>query len=105
MTEKIGVYLIVEFNWPGNMTTEHAKKARAFHDVVVAQDGWIREAVAAANGVGAGPSSIWVLWLESYASLDRLLKDASDPVAQAYTAFFSEMVDVRSSLREQVAFL
>jgi len=61
--------------------------------------------VAASNGVGAGPSSIWVLWLESYASLDRLLKDSGDPVAQAYSAFFSEMVDVRSSVREEVAFL
>ncbi len=105
MAPKIGVYLIIEFNWPANMTMEHAKKARALHDIVIVQEDWIREAVAASNGVGSGPSSIWVLWLESYASLDRLLKDTSDPVAQAYTAFFSEMVDVHSSVREQVAFL
>ena len=102
---KTGVYLIVRFNWPANVTAEMAHKARALHDAVVAQKTWIREAVAASNGVGSGPSSIWVLWLEDYAALDRLLKDREDPVAKAYDAFFSTMLDVDSSVREEVAFL
>jgi hypothetical protein len=99
-----GIYLIVQFNWPANITKELAGKARALHDVLHGEHGWIRDTVAASGGLGSGPSSLWIFWLQNYAALDRLLH-SDDPISQAYVAFFSEMVDVSESVREQVAFI
>jgi len=100
----IGIYLIVEFEWPRPFSQEHAKNARALHDMV--QDkGWIKEVVAASGGLGDGPPSIWIFWLPDYAALDRLFRDQEDPVSQAYSTFFSQMAVVKDKIREEVAFL
>lgn len=99
-----GIYLIVEFAWPRPFTQEHAKNARALHDVVQDKE-WIREVVAASGGLGEGPPSIWIFWLPNFAALDRLLRNREDPVSRAYLAFFSQMVGVKDKVREEVAFL
>lgn len=101
---QVGLYLIVEFEWPQPFSEEHAKNARALHDVVQNQD-WIREVVAASGGLGDGPPSLWIFWLPDYAALDRLLRNQEDPVSRAYTTFFSEMPVVKDKIREEVAFL
>jgi hypothetical protein len=100
----VGIYLIVEFEWPRPFSLEHAQKARKLHDVVQGRT-WIKEVVAASGGLGDGPPSIWIFWLPDYAALDRLLRNQEDPVSQAYTAFFSEMPVVKDKIREEVAFL
>lgn len=107
MTAKVqtGIYLIVHFDWPENITKELAQKARVLHDVLQGDANWIRESVAASGGLGSGPDSVWIFWLENYAALDRLLGEPSDPISQAYTSFFSAMVGVSEAVREQVAFL
>jgi hypothetical protein len=99
-----GIYLIVEFDWPSPFNAEDGKKARHLHDVLQNQT-WIRETVAGSGGLGEGPSSIWVFWLENYAALDRLLHDNSDEVSQAYMNFFSGMPKVADKIREEVVFL
>lgn len=99
-----GIYLIVEFDWPQPFTKEVGSKARRLHDVVQNQT-WIRESVAGSGGLGEGPSSVWVFWLENYAALDRLLRDRSDEVSQAYVGFFSEMPKVVDKIREEVVFV
>jgi hypothetical protein len=105
MTEtNAGIYLIVQFNWPDKPSNDMAKKARALHDAVQGA-GWVREAVAGYGGLGSGPSSIWVFWLENYAALEKLLRDKADPIQQVYVAFFAEMKDLNESLREEVLFL
>jgi hypothetical protein len=99
-----GIYLVVEFDWPSPFRTEDARRARALHDAVKGQ-GRIREVVAASHGIGDSPSSLWVFYLPSYAALDRLLRDSEDSVAKAYSAFFEEMPNVRSQVRQEVLFL
>jgi len=99
-----GIYLIVEFDWPNPFQPELGKKARQLHAVVQDQ-GWIREVVAASGGLGVGPASLWIFWLENYASLDRLLRNTDNPVAQTYRAFFSELPTVVEKIREEVVFL
>ena len=99
-----GIYLIVEFEWPRPFSQEHAKNARALHDVVQGKE-WIKEAVAASGGIGEGPPSIWVFWLENYAAVDRLLRNPEDPVSKAYLNFFTEMAVVKDKIREEVLFL
>ena len=104
IAEKLtGIYLIVSFNWPEKLTREMADNAAKLH-ASLADGSWIKETLAASGGIGAGPSSIWVFWLEDYAALDRLLKDKDDPISQAYFNFFSQMVDVSDSIREEVLF-
>jgi hypothetical protein len=99
-----GIYLIVDFDWPSPFDAEDGKKARHLHDVLQNQT-WIRENAAGSGGLGGGPSSIWVFWLENYAALDRLLHDKSDEVSKAYVEFFSAMPKVTEKIREEVHFL
>lgn len=98
-----GVYLIVEFEWPRPIDSEAGQKAYHLHQAVQNQS-WIRESLAASGGIGSGPSSIWVFWLENYAALDRLLRDKTDEVSKAYISFFSAMPTVVEKIREEVAF-
>ena len=98
-----GIYLFVDFDWPKPFQPEYGAKARTLHTAT--QDGgWIKEVAAASGGVGAGPSSVWVFWLDSYSALDRLLRDQENPVAQAYQSFFSQMLTVTEKVREEVVF-
>jgi hypothetical protein len=101
---KPGIYLCVEFDWPQLFQKEHGTMARKLHDVVQNQT-WIKEAVAASGGVGGGPSSAWIFWLEDYAALDKLLRDRENEVSQAYRDFFSHMPLVVDKIREEVLFL
>ena len=98
------IYLIVEFDWPSPMKPELVQRARDLHQIVQNQ-AWIEEVVAASGGLGTGPSSIWIFRLESYAALDRLLRDRSDEVSRAYVGFFSEMANVEDRIREAVIFM
>lgn len=100
----VGIYLIVEFEWPRPFAQEHGQNARKLHDIVQDKD-WIKEVVAASGGLGDGPPSIWIFWLPNYAALDRLLGSTDDPVSQAYRAFFSNMPVVKDKIREEVAFI
>ncbi|WP_420643224.1 hypothetical protein [Candidatus Leptofilum sp.] len=100
---QVGIYLIVEFEWPRPFSQEHAQNARKLHDVLQGKD-WIKEVVAASGGIGDGPPSVWILWLRNYAALDRLLHAQEDPVSQAYNLFFSQMPVVKDKIREQVDF-
>jgi hypothetical protein len=101
---KPGIYLVIEFDWPNPFEPGHGQKARHLHEVVQGKT-WIRETAAASGGVGGELSSLWVFWLESYAALERLLRDREDEVAKAYQDFFSEMSAVRDRLREEVVFM
>lgn len=101
---QVGIYLIVEFEWPRPFSQEHAQNARQLHDVVQGKE-WIKEVVAASGGLGDGPPSIWVFWLQNYAALDRLFHDQENSVSQAYTTFFNQMPLVKDKIREEVAFL
>lgn len=103
-TYKPGIYLIVEFEWPQPFDEKHGKLARALHDVLQGKD-WIKESVAGSGGIGGKRSSLWIFWLQNYAALDRLFQDKSDPVSEAYAAFFSKMVKVNDWIREEVYFL
>ena len=96
-----GIYLIVEFDWPDNVTKEQAGNAYRLHQVVRDKE-WIRGVVAGSGGIGGAQSSIWIFWLESYAALGRLLRDQEDEVGQVYNAFFKEMPNVVDRVREEV---
>lgn len=97
-----GIYLIVQFSFPRPFQPEYGTKAKSLHEALEGQD-WIEEVFAASGGVGAGPASIWVFKLDSYASLDRLF-GGEDPVSEAYVDFFRAMDDVQDMIREEVIF-
>ena len=99
-----GIYLIVEFDWPRPFTAEQGQMAAHLHQVVQDKT-WIKEVVAASGGIGKGPSSVWIFWLENYAALDVLMNDSKNEVSQAYTSFFSEMPVVHDKVRGEVIFL
>lgn len=99
-----GLYLVVEFDWPRPFQPGHGKFARQLHDSVQGQT-WIKEVVAASGGLGSGPASLWIFWLENYAAFDRLLRGKEEAVSQAYTTFFSEMVNVSERVRDEVIFI
>ena len=100
---RVGIYLIVEFEWPRPFSPEDGQNARKLHDELQGKD-WIKEVVAASGGIGGGAHSIWIVWLRNYAALDRLFHNQDDPVSQAYNAFFSQMPVVNDKVREQVDF-
>lgn len=104
MTNPPGIYLIIEFDWPETIGLDDGKRARHLHDVTQGKS-WIKEAVAGSNGIGTGPSSLWIFWLENYAALDRLLGDTNDEVFKAYSEFFAYMPVVTQKIREEVIFL
>jgi hypothetical protein len=99
-----GILLIVDFDWPQPFEKEHAQKAWALHDAIVASD-WVVDLAAGAGGVGAGQSSIWVFRLDGYAALDRLMREREDPVCRAYMDCFGIMENVAERVREEVIFL
>ena len=99
-----GIYLIVNFDWPSPFEPEHGQKARKLHDVVQGQS-WIREVVAASGGIGKGPASVWIFWLENYAALDTLLRNRENEISAAYIDFFTDMPTVVETVREEVSFL
>lgn len=98
----IGIFLIVQFNFPRPFDPEYGAKAKSLHQVLEGQD-WIEEVLAGSGGIGAGPSSIWVFKLGDYSALDRLFS-GEDPVSKAYVDFFSVMEDVTDMIREEVVF-
>jgi len=99
-----GIYLIVEFDWPRPFTPEVGELAKQLHNIV--QDkSWIKEVVAASGGIGKGPSSVWIFWLENYAALDTLMNDRENEVSQVYTKFFSGMSLVNDKIRGEVLFI
>jgi hypothetical protein len=98
------LYLFIEFEWPREVTKELGGLAHKLHTLT--QDaGWIQEVVAASGGIGGEMSSVWVFQLADYAALERLMRDPDDEISQTYMQFFSQMADVRDSLREQVVFM
>ena len=99
-----GIYLIVEFDWPTPFIPEPVQKAKHLHQILQSQT-WIRDIISASGGVGSGSNSIWIFRLEQYAALDRLLRDRSDEVSQAYIGSFTEMIHVKDKIREEVVFL
>lgn len=103
-TPQAGIYLIVEFDWPRPFSPEHAKMAGQLHHLVQDKT-WIKEVVAASGGIGGGPSSVWIFWLENYAALDTLMNNQENEVGQAYTKFFSEMPVVHDKIRSEVLFI
>ncbi len=98
-----GIYLFVSFDWPRPVKDEHQAAAVKLHRIV--QDShWVREVLAASGGLGPGSPSVWVFRVPNYAALDHLLRDTDEPVCKAYTAFFSKMVAVTETVREEVVF-
>jgi len=104
MNRPAGIYLIIEFDWPAAIEPDLTQKARRLHDSVRGQ-GWIREVVVASGGIGGGPSSMWVLWLQNYASLDRLFTNDADIISIAYREFFSAVEHVQEKVRHEVQFV
>lgn len=104
MANQAGIYLFIDFEWPVPFEQSHAKLAHNLHTVVQGQT-WIREVGAASHGLGSGPSSSWVFWLENYGVLERLLRTSDDDICKAYTTFFEAMPLKEQKVREEVLFL
>jgi hypothetical protein len=98
------LYLFIEFEWPAEMTKELAGLAHKLHTLTQAES-WIQEAVAASGGIGGTYSSVWVFKLDGYSALEKLMRDQENEISQTYMQFFSQMANVRDSLREQVVFM
>ncbi len=105
MSEKeTGIYLIVYFDWPTEMDAA-AKVARKLHSVVK-EAKWIENSVTATSGIGGDHHSIWVFWLENYSHLEKLTgyNESKDPVGEVYQECFTEMKNVRETVKNLVYF-
>ena len=102
-SSELGIYLIVDFDWPKPFKPQYGQFAVELHSAVQNQD-WITEVLSASGGLGRGRSSVWVFWLENYAALDRLFSVQEDLVSAAYRAFFTSMENVDDKVREEVRF-
>ncbi|MFW9777585.1 MAG: hypothetical protein ACFFE8_01945 [Candidatus Heimdallarchaeota archaeon] len=98
-----GIYLIIEFDWPGHITPEIRKNASELHRVVEDEE-WIREVAAGSSGIGGMASSIWIFWLRDYSSLDILLRDKKNAIHRAYMEFFEKMINVSDQIKEEIIF-
>ncbi len=106
-TQKPGVYLIVEFDWPKEEKPEMYKAAGNLHRTVQETE-WIEEIFAGFGGIGAGKASIWVFKMKQYAELDKLVNSYNsdqNEVSSAYSAFFNLMINVEEKIREEVVFV
>ena len=93
-------YLIIEFDWPDSPTPEHRKTVLTFRQAAGLAD--FEEILAASGGIGAGPSSLWIFRIESYATIDRLR--APGNLGKAYRDFGAAMCNVSERIREEVEF-
>ncbi|MHA2089777.1 MAG: hypothetical protein ACW98K_02860 [Candidatus Kariarchaeaceae archaeon] len=101
-----GLYLIVEFDWPNEITSELFKASAHLHEVVTKSD-WIDEKVAGYGGLRLDFQCIWIFRVKDYAALDKLLNlpgDKQDDVAKAYSYFFDNMIKVKETIRQEVTF-
>ena len=96
-------YIIIEFDWPSSITKELATLVREFHDLVKDAD-WIEESVAASGGIGGEYNSIWILWIEKYATLDTFLH-GENPITENFSKWANQMAKMRISVKEKVQFL
>lgn len=99
-----GIYLIIEFEWPKEFDPETGIKARQLH-ALVQNKRWIKPIVAASGGIGQGASSMWIFWLENYATLDMIYHESDNEVGKLFQSFFSKMENVSDKIREEVFFL
>jgi hypothetical protein len=98
-----GIYLFVYFDWPKQITDDVIQGALQLHKLTNECD-WIKESIAASDGVGSEFSSVWVFWLENYGALDKLFRDKDNEINQVYTMFFTKMRKVKTHVKEKVIF-
>ncbi|MHA1865122.1 MAG: hypothetical protein ACTSVB_11835 [Candidatus Heimdallarchaeaceae archaeon] len=103
MSKKPGIYYIVMFDWPEEVSSELSKKVREFHELVEKAP-WIREIVAASGGIGIGATSIWIFWLQDYTDLNKLLR-SEEEISKLYHEWTKEMQNVETMVREEVIFV
>ena len=83
-----GIYLITEFDWPKEITSNMAEASANLHKLVN-EAGWIEECMAGYSGLRSGFACIWIFKMKNYASLDKLLNSEDNEVATAYALFFN----------------
>ncbi|MHA1440909.1 MAG: hypothetical protein ACTSPK_03455 [Candidatus Heimdallarchaeota archaeon] len=98
-----GIMLIVEFDWPEEITKELGSLVRKFHDLVTDAD-WIEEKVAASGGLGGDYGSIWIFRLKNYAGLDEFFHGKNE-IAKSFKKWSNQMIDISISVKEEVMFL
>ncbi len=98
-----GYYILIEFDWPSTITKELTILVREFHDLVLETE-WVDETVAASGGIGGEYNSIWILYIEKYAILDKFLH-GENPIAENFNKWADQMAKMKISVKEQVKFL
>ena len=98
-----GIMLIIEFDWPEEITKELATLVRKFHDLVVEAD-WIEEKVAASGELGGDYGSIWIFRLDNYGGLDEFLHGKNE-ITKSFIEWSNQMADMHLSVKEEVQFL
>ncbi|MHA1303502.1 MAG: hypothetical protein ACTSQE_13230 [Candidatus Heimdallarchaeaceae archaeon] len=103
MVQEPGIFYIISFDWPEEISSELSEKVRKFHELVKQTD-WIEEKVAASGGIGVGATSIWIFWLQDYTDLNKLLRDDNE-LAKLYREWTHEMLNLETTVREEVMFV
>lgn len=105
-----GIIIVVEFDWPEEITPEMFQASANLHKVITESD-WITEKVAAYGGLRTvgGFQCIWIFQVETFGDLDKLFERTVDntfthPEAEAYSNFFSKMQRVEERIRYPVMF-
>lgn len=95
--------IIIEFDWPSDISNELYMNVRKFHDIVEKTD-WIEECVAASGGIGGVFNSIWIFRLSNYAMLDKFF-DEKNEISQSFALWADSMAKMKISVKEEVMFL
>ena len=106
ITNTPGLFLIVEFDWPKEITPQLFKASSHLHEVVTQSD-WIDEKVAGYGGLRIDFQCIWIFRVNDFVALEKLLnlpEDEQDDVAKAYANFFDNMIKVKETIRQEVIF-
>ncbi|MHA2502060.1 MAG: hypothetical protein ACXAE3_04265 [Candidatus Kariarchaeaceae archaeon] len=106
-TDHLSIYLIIEFNWPQEITPEMAAASAQLHREVVEAD-WVDETLAGYGGIGDGKACIWILKFSDYSALNAMLNPKfteKNGVTEAYSKFFGMMIDISTRVKHEVLFL
>ena len=100
-----GIFLIVEFDWPSPIKPSLYQAAASLHNTLEKSD-WMREILGGFGGIGAQYQSIWIFKFSKFADIDILLDDSSErEEVKAYSAFFNNMKNVKTTIRQEVTFM
>ena len=99
-----GIFLIVEFDWPSPTPPALFQAAASLHKTLE-RSIWMQEILGGFGGIGSHYQSIWIFKFSNFADIDILLENGNErEEVEAYSAFFDNMKNVKTIIKQEVTF-